>query len=223
LYIYKDKYYLNASFRDDGSSQIPTNNRFQQFWAVGAAWDISRESFMNNQKIFDFLKLKGSIGVLGNQSATDASGVPLNYIGYPTLNNGIAAVFGGIAYSAAQKSYIPNPSLKWETVSAQEIGIEANALNNRLHFEANYYNKLTNNLMTYVDRSSLGLPNELINGGSIRNWGEEFAGTWNQSLRKDLTLTIGGNITFLNNMVKSLAKDLPAGYLSQSFQNNGSA
>lgn len=223
LYSYKDKYYLNASFRDDGSSQIPTNNRFQQFWAVGAAWDISRESFMNNQKIFDFLKLKGSIGVLGNQSATDASGVPLNYIGYPTLNNGIAAVFGGIAYSAAQKSYIPNPSLKWETVSAQEIGIEANALNNRLHFEANYYNKLTNNLMTYVDRSSLGLPNELINGGSIRNWGEEFAGTWNQSLRKDLTLTIGGNITFLNNMVKSLAKDLPAGYLSQAFQNNGSA
>jgi TonB-linked SusC/RagA family outer membrane protein len=223
LYNYKDKYFLNASFRDDGSSQIPAKNRYQQFWAVGAAWDISRETFMNNQKIFDYLKLKGSVGVLGNQSATDASGNPLNYVAYPVLNNGIAAVFGGTVYSAAQKQYLPNPDLKWETVSAQEIGIELNAISNHLHFEFNYYNKTTNNLMTYVSRSSLGLPDELINGGSIRNWGEEFAGTWNQNLGKDLTLSIGGNITFLNNMVVSLAKDLPTGYLSQAFQNNGSA
>jgi TonB-linked SusC/RagA family outer membrane protein len=223
LYNYKEKYFLNASFRDDGSSQIPTNNRYQQFWAVGAAWDISREDFMSNQKIFDFLKLKGSVGVLGNQTATDASGNPLNYVAYPTLNNGIQADFGGIAYSAAQKTYIPNADLKWETVAAQEIGIEANALSNRLHFEFNYFNKTTNNLMTFVDRGVLGLPAELINGGNIRNWGEEISATWNQNFSRDFSMTIGGNITFLNNLVKSLQKDLPGGIISQAFQNNGSA
>ncbi len=223
LYNYKEKYFLNASFRDDGSSQIPTKNRYQQFWAVGAAWDISRENFMGNQKIFDFLKLKGSVGVLGNQTATDANGVPIPYVAYPRLNTNVGAPFGALVYNAAVKTYIPNPDLKWETVSAQEIGIEANALNNRLHFEFNYYNKTTNNLMTYVNRSTLGLSDELINGGSIRNWGEELAGTWNQNIDKDLSLSIGGNITFLNNVVKSLAKDLPTGYLSRGFQNNGSA
>ncbi|HEY4936398.1 MAG TPA: SusC/RagA family TonB-linked outer membrane protein [Puia sp.] len=219
LYNYKQKYFLNASFRDDGSSQIPTKNRYQQFWAVGAAWELTREDFMSNQKIFDYLKLKGSIGVLGNQSTPNG----INYVEYPQLNTGSAAVFGGIVYNAATNSYIPNPDLKWETVSSQEIGVELNALNNRLHFEGTYFNKVTNNLMTFVDRSSIGQNNELINGGSIRNWGEEFAATWNQSLNKDLTLSIGGNITFLNNVVKSLAADLPSGYLDETFQNNGSA
>lgn len=219
LYSYKEKYFLNASFRDDGSSQIPTQNRYQQFWAVGAAWDVSKEVFMSNQKIFDFLKLKGSIGVLGNQSTPNG----INYVEYPQLNTGTAAVFGGTVYSAAVNSYVPNPNLKWETVSSQEIGVELNAINNRLHFEATYFNKITNNLMTYVDRSVIGQKNELINGGSIRNWGEEFAGTWNQSFNRDLSLTVGGNITFLNNEVKSLAADLPTGYLDETFQNNGSA
>ena len=69
--IIKKKYFLNATFRDDGSSQIPTANRYQDFWAVGAAWDISKEDFMKDQTVVDFLKLKGSIGVLGNQSTPD--------------------------------------------------------------------------------------------------------------------------------------------------------
>jgi TonB-linked SusC/RagA family outer membrane protein len=223
LYNYKEKYFLNASFRDDGSSQIPSKNRYQQFWAVGAAWEITRESFMDQQKFFNYLKLKGSIGVLGNQSASYLDGTPIPYVEYPTLNTGIAAVFGQNVYSAAQKSYIPNPDLKWETVSAQEIGVELNALDNRLHFEANYYNKTTHDLMTLVDRSSIGQPNELINGGSLRNWGEEFTASWTQHFSQDLTLNIGGNITFMQNKVLSLAADLPAGYLSQVFQNNGSA
>jgi hypothetical protein len=92
-----------------------------------------------------------------------------------------------------------------------------------LHFEANYFDKTTKDLMTYVSRASLGLPDELINGGSIRNWGEEFSATWNQNLTKDLTLNVGGNITFIKNEVKSLNKDIPNGVLIRGFQNNGSA
>jgi TonB-linked SusC/RagA family outer membrane protein len=223
LYNYKGKYYLNASFRDDGSSQIPTNNRYQQFWAVGAAWELTKENFMKDQKIFDFIKLKGSIGVLGNQTASYLDGTPINYPFYPQLNTGISAVFGTNIYSAAQPSYQPNPDLKWETVNAKEIGVELNAFHNRLHFEANYFDKKTDNLMTYVSRAELGLPDELINGGSIKNWGEEFTASWNQTISKDFTVTIGGNITFLKNKVLSLNKDLPTGVLIRGFQNNGSA
>ncbi len=223
LYNYKSKYFLNASFRDDGSSQIPTKNRYQQFWAVGAAWDISKEEFMRNQNIFDLLKLKGSVGVLGNQTASYLDGTPIPYPFYPNLNTGVNAVFGNNIYAAATPAYTPNPDLKWETENAQEIGVEAAAFKNRLHFEANYYNKTTNNLMTYVSRAALGVPDELINGGSLRNWGEEFSASWNQDLSKDLTLSVAGNITFLQNKVLSLSADVPKGVLDVTSQNNGEA
>ena len=223
LYNYKGKYYLTASFRNDASSQIPTKNRNQQFWALGGAWDISKEKFMETQHIFDYLKLKGSVGVLGNQSASYLDGTPINYPFYPNLNTGVNAVFGTNIFAAATPAYVANPDLKWETIEAQEIGLELNAFQDRLHFEATYFNKTTKNLMTYVDRSVLGQPNELINGGSIRNWGEEFSGTWNQNISKDFSINISGNITFLKNKVLSLSPDIPNGVLDVTSQNNGEA
>ena len=223
LYNYQNKYYLNASFRNDASSRLPQANRNQKFWAVGAAWDITKESFMNRQQIFDFLKLKASVGLLGNQTASRLDGSTLDYPFYPRLLTGSNAVFGTNVYSAANQEYIPNPNLKWETVAAHEVGVELNAFKNRLHFEANYFNKTTKDLMTYVDRSTIGLKNELVNGGSIRNWGEEFSASWNQHISRDLTLNIGGNITFLKNKVISLSDELPTGVLIRGFQNNGSA
>jgi len=223
LYNYKGKYYLNASLRDDASSQIPTQNRHQKFWALGAAWDITKESFMQSVPMIDYLKLKGSIGVLGNQSAVDPSGNSLPYPFYPRLRTGLGIPFGPYNYSAASPDYNPSEDLQWETVSAQEIGVELNALKNRLHFEFNYFNKTTNNLMSYLDKGPLGLPNELTNGGSIRNWGQEFSASWNQTLSKDFSVNIGGNITFLKNKVISIAEGTVAGYFSRSFQNNGSA
>lgn len=223
LYNYKGKYFVNGSFRDDASSRIPAKNRHQQFWAVGAAWEISKESFMQTQHALDYLKLKGSVGVLGNQSASTLDGVPINYPSYPNLNTGNNAVFGTNVYTSADETYVANPDLKWETVAAQEVGVELNAFQNRLHFEANYYNKTTRNLLTYVSRGSIGLKDELINGGSLRNWGEEFSATWNQHFSRDLTLNVSGNITFLKNKVISLSPDLPAGFLSRASFNNGSA
>ena len=223
LYNYKNKYFVNASFRNDASSRLPEANRNQKFWAVGAAWDITREDFMDGQNVFNFLKLKGSIGVLGNQTASQLDGTPLNYPFYPDLQSGTNAVFGNNVYSAARRKYIPNPDLKWETVSAKEIGVELTAFNNRLHFEANYFSKTTNDLMTYVSRATIGLEDKLINGGSIRNNGQEFTASWAQTVTKDFNLTVGGNITFLQNEVISLAADLPTGFLLRTFQNNGSA
>ena len=223
----QDKYYLNASFRDDASSQIPSKNRHQQFWALGGAWEISKENFMANQKIFNYLKLKGSVGVLGNQTTNQDNVTPVNfnYPYYPGLVSGATAVFGTNPFTAARNAYKPNPDLKWETVDAAEGGIELNAFDNRLHFEGTYFNKTTNDLMTYVDRSSIGLDNELINGGKLRNWGEELYASWNQNINRDLSINISGNITFLKNKIVSLAEDLKqtGGYLSRTYENNGSA
>jgi TonB-linked SusC/RagA family outer membrane protein len=226
LYNYQDKYFLNASFRNDASSQIAPKNRNQQFWAIGTAWDISRENFMAHQNIFNYLKIKGSVGVLGNQTASYTDGTPINYPAYPLISNNASnssAIFGTNIYNASTPSYTANKDLKWETLNEWEAGVELNALNNRLHFEGTYFNKVTKNLMTYISNASLGVPDELINGGSIRNWGEELAATWNQNLSKDWTLNIGGNITFLKNEVLSVAPEVPNQILDITQANNGEA
>lgn len=220
LYNFKNKYYLNASFRDDASSRIPLKNRHQQFWSVGGAWEISKESFMEHQNVVDYLKLKASVGVLGNQSTYGLSG---DYPAYPGLKAGTIVPFGINLVAGALPAYRVNPDLRWETVDASEIGFEAGAFNNRLHVEFNFYNKVTKDMMTYVGLGSLGLDDQLENGGKIRNWGEEISASWNQKIARDLTLTVAGNITFMKNIVKSVAVDLPGGSIINSSQNNGAA
>jgi len=224
LYNYKNKYYINGSFRDDGSSRIPLKNRYQQFWSVGAAWELSRESFMQNQKYVNFLKLKASTGQLGNQSTYGLSG---DYPSYPGLRGGLAAPFVDSVTTSlvtgALAAYKVNPNLRWETVNATDIGVELTAFDNRLHFEATYYYKLTKDMMTYVSLQSLGQDDQLENGGEIKNWGEEFSATWTQKVNQDLSVNIGGNITFMKNKVQSVAADLPGGVIIVGNANNGSA
>ncbi|MFI5130410.1 MAG: SusC/RagA family TonB-linked outer membrane protein, partial [Chitinophagales bacterium] len=199
LYNYEGKYYLNASYRRDGSSQISPANRWQDFWALGGAWELSKEGFMSGQRFFDFLKIRGSIGVLGNQNTY---GFPYPF--YPGLKTGTAAVFGDLIYNAYSQAYLPDPNLKWETVHAKEIGLELNAFTNRLHFDVAYFDKVTKDLMTYIPGIN-GASDGLTNIGSIKNNGLEFSASWLQKMSNDFTITISGNLTTYTNKVLELA------------------
>jgi TonB-linked SusC/RagA family outer membrane protein len=196
LYNYKNKYYLNASFRRDGSSQINQDydKKFQNFWALGAAWEITAEKFMDNQQIFDFLKLKASTGLLGNFTAQGKA-----YPAYPTISTNASAVFGTNYIPVYVPDYQFDPNLHWETVSSSEVGIEANLLKNRLHFEAGYYYKKTKDLIVLLTPSGQ-LPT-LTNNGAIENKGLEFDATWTQKLTNDFSFSVGGNLATYNNKV----------------------
>ncbi len=198
IYNYQRKYYLNASFRRDGSSQINRiyKNKWQNFWAVGAAWEISNEKFMENQSVVDYLKLKASTGVLGNFNSQRP------YPAYPTINSNSSAVFGTTLEPVFTEEFLVDPGLRWETVASSEIGVEADLFNRRLHFEANYYHKKTDGLLVEVRYPGL-LPT-LRNGGSIQNNGFEFVAGWEQRFSKDFTLTVSGNLTTYNNKVLNL-------------------
>jgi len=199
LYNYEGKYYLNGSFRRDGSSQISPENRWQNFWAVGAAWEMTRENFMSSQNIFDFIKIKASIGVLGNQNTY---GYPYPF--YPGLRTGSAAVFGNNIYNAYSQAYLPDPNLKWESVHAKEVGFELSAFTNRLHVDAAYYDKVTKDLMTYIPGIN-GASDGLSNIGSIKNNGVELSASWVQKFSNDLSVNISGNFTTYHNEVLELA------------------
>ncbi len=196
LYNYKNKYYLNASFRRDGSSQINQdyNKKFQNFWAVGGAWEMTRENFMADQKIFNLLKLKASTGLLGNFTTQGK-----NYPAYPTISNSSSAVFGSTLVPVFTPDYLYDPNLHWETVQSTEGGLEANLLRNRLHFEAVYYYKKTKDLLVLLNPRGV-LPT-LTNSGSIQNKGFEFSANWSEALSKDFSYSIGGNLTTFDNKV----------------------
>lgn len=199
LYNYQGKYYLNASFRRDGSSQISPDNRWQSFWAVGAAWELTKESFMANQDFFDFVKLKASVGVLGNQNTYG-----YDYPFYPGLTSTKVAVFGNNIFPASEQAYLPAQDLRWETVHAKEVGVEMDAFKRKLHFEVNYFHKLTKDLMTFIPGIN-GATNGLDNIGEIRNKGFEFSATYSQPITSDFTLTVSGNFTTYDNKVMELA------------------
>ncbi len=195
LYNYDGKYLLNASFRRDGSSEISPENRFQNFWSLGAAWNITKEGFMENQTAFDLLKIKGSYGELGNQYSS------VHYPFYPNYTTGSSAVFGESLVPAYVLAYRSNPDLKWETVTSYEFGIELASFKNRLKFEANYYSKLTDNLLTFIDAGSEKF---YTNSGQIENKGVEVIASWSDKIKEDFSYSISGNITTLNNNVKSV-------------------
>jgi TonB-linked SusC/RagA family outer membrane protein len=199
LYNYKGKYLLNTSFRRDGSSEISPSHRFQNFVAVGAGWEVTKENFMRNQNLFDYLKLKASWGILGNQY------VGIHYPFYPQLQNGQTAVFGNNIVPAYVPAYLADPNLRWETVTSVEAGVEFTTLKNRLRFEVNYFHKLTDNLLTTFPAVSGTAPG-ITNAGQIENSGIEASSTWSDKLSNGIGYSISGNITTLKNKVKQLYK-----------------
>ncbi len=201
LYSYKRKYLLNASFRRDGSSAFyRTGKAYQNFGAIGGAWVISEESFMKNVDAINSLKIKGSWGVLGNQNV----GETYRYPAYPALSAASSGVFGNNVIQALTPVYLADPNLGWETVYAWETGLELNTFHNMLHFEANYYNKETRGILTTVPGINGTTPG-LANIGTVTNHGFEFSASWNQSITEDLSYSISGNFTTIQNKVQSLS------------------
>ncbi len=210
LYNYSNKYYLTASYRRDGASQISQvyKDKFQDFWAVGAAWEISREKFMENVRQVNFLKLKASTGLLGNFTAQGK-----NYPAYPTVSTSASAVFGNNLTPVYTQDYLYDPNLHWEKVYSTEIGVEADLFRNRLHFEMDYYYKKTTDLLVLY--TPPGILPTLTNAGSIQNSGLEFTAGWTQNINKDLSLSVSGNLTTYKNKVLSLDYPLLSGATSQ--------
>ncbi len=170
-YNYNDRYLLQASLRRDGSSVFGENNAWGLFPSVGAAWRISNEAFMKNQKLFSDLKLRLSYGVTGNSGGIGAYTGKLIYgITGTYFNNGIQEN----AYGPIQGS---NPNLQWEEVATTNIGLDFSILNNKITGTLDWYNKNTTDMLFNYRVSASLVPggNLWANGGSINNKGIELS------------------------------------------------
>jgi TonB-linked SusC/RagA family outer membrane protein len=200
-YSYKDKYMLNASIRRDGASQFYGDHTYGYFPSVGAGWVITNEDFMKNQQVFSNLKLRGSWGKVGN------SVVPINpSVQVIATDPYLTALFGNpqVIYPGASINTVVPPSILWEKTVSSDFGLEGGLLSNKLTFEADYYNRETQDAIFAIPvPGSLGTVNSSIigNQASIRNRGFEFLVTWKDKPTDNFSYSISANLGINNNKV----------------------
>lgn len=200
-YNYKGKYLLNATIRRDGSSSFAPANRWGTFGSVGLGWVVSDEEWFSKQKTIDFFKVRGAWGTTGNANGFS------DFLWRPGLSNASSAIFGDNVFTAVQASYIPDSTLRWETVNGLDIGFDLKAMNNRLSFGFTYYNRTTKGILTAVT-----IPNEtrsfFTNLGEITNKGVEFTLGWDDRIGKHFTYGIDANFSYNRNVVNSIGSNL---------------
>ena len=140
-YSFDSRYMLQATIRRDGSSVFGKNNRWGTFPSVSAAWNITEEKFMQNQHIFDNLKLRAGYGVSGNAMGFDV------YSSYNTYGASGTFVYDGKTYRTYGATKNANPDLKWESTGMLNIGLDFAFLKGRLNGTVEVYHKKTKDLI----------------------------------------------------------------------------
>lgn len=200
-YNFKEKYFLSASLRRDGSSRFVEGNRWDTFGSIGASWIMSDEDFFQSAlPFFDFFKFKASYGVMGDQA-----GVGL-YDGYNTFN--VSNLNGEISIAERQIGF---PNLTWETANLYQVGAEF-SVGRILDGSIDYYIKNTTNLI--FDRRvgpSVGYAIETVNDGELRNAGLEFDLTAHLINKNDFKLDFTVNGQFLANELTKMPIDPATG------------
>lgn len=172
-YIYHDRYYLDVSFRCDGSSKFDKGHRWGFFPSFSAAWRPSEEAFMGDySEKFGDLKFRVSYGVLGNQNVDNYSYQTV----YQMYTN--SYVFNNQSYPGTGYTY-GNPLLTWEKSANFNVGVEATFLHNALYVSLDYFHKKTKDILLQPEVSSVfGTGAAKENAGEMKNQGWEATVTY---------------------------------------------
>jgi TonB-linked SusC/RagA family outer membrane protein len=207
-YNYQSKYMLNASFRRDGSSKFPIQNRWGNFPSVGLGWMVSNENFMKNVRSITSLKVRGSWGRVGNDRINPSEFVTL-------LSTGLSAVFGDQVVFGSTIAEIKDPNLKWETTDEIDLGIDFEAMNGHIAGVIDVYNKKTIGALFNIPLpGGLGDNNNsmLTNAADILNRGLEVSLRYNKNSKGKFNYSLGVNATFNHNEVLGLGNGLPTNF-----------
>jgi TonB-linked SusC/RagA family outer membrane protein len=168
-YTYDNKYYVDASYRNDGSSQFGSNRRFAPFWSLGAGWNIHKEGFFMGIDWVDYLKVRASVGTTGSQ----------NFNAYQALST--YRYFADDRYFnwiGAQLMGLGNKDLQWQQKFNINLGFEIKLFDNRFSLVADIYNEKTTDLISAISSpASNGFTSYIENIGSMKNKGFEIKAT----------------------------------------------
>ena len=218
---YAGKYNLQASFRADAAdlSVLPRPMRWGYFPSVSAGWTFSEEPFFASLKnVVNFGKFRASWGQNGSLAGLGGyryANVIASTGKYPT-GNGLEYILGYAPSSSG------NDELKWETSEQLNFGVDLRFLRDRLTFSADWFNKMTKDLIvTGITPSTVvGVAASPVNAGNVRNTGLEFELKWRDQIG-DFNYSIGGNLSTLKNEVTYLHETLSDGIDGTGVRNYG--
>lgn len=210
---FNDKYLATVTFRADASSKY--QKKWGYFPAVGFGWNLTQEDFMDNQKLFNYLKVRASWGLLGNDNVPANSTVILGQSGA-----GASGIFGDELVDGMGAQTVVQNFLRWEVVSEFDVGADFTLSNNKLSGDLDLYYRTTDNVVFFAPIATGGGVAELLgNNGSVINSGVELSLNWTEKFDNGLSMTIGFNATTIINRVTRLEgrEYIPGGYVRGNY------
>lgn len=193
-----DRYVAEFDFRYDGTSKFGSRHRWGFFPSLSGSWTLSEEPFMRSyRKSVGTLKLRASVGVLGNQSISADE----RFTRYLLFNNIYSFNNKGVVGSGFA---LGSDNLRWERTSTLNLGFDASFLNRRLTVSANVFYKDTRNiLMRPMSATVFGTDMAVTNVGRMANSGWELAVQWHGHTGR-VEHTLGLNLADTRNCLSSL-------------------
>lgn len=212
-YNYKEKYLFEANGRYDGSGRYSSDQRWGFFPSVSVGWIVSKEDFWGDidlNDVFDLVKIRASYGTLGNQGSS------YGYLHIPTMSisSQTAWIFDNERLAYVNTPGILNDSRTWEKITTTEIGLELSLLDRRLNVEANYYNRLSWDIIGPADpvAAVLGATAAEVNNTEYRTRGFEAQINWRDRITSNWDYSVGFSladgksvITKYNSTTKSIS------------------
>jgi TonB-linked SusC/RagA family outer membrane protein len=200
-YALSGKYLFEANIRADASSRFKEGNMWGVFPGFSVGWRIIDESFMEDQDIFSNLKLRASWGQLGNQNISGY----WPYLTIITQNNDLSYSYSGSFAPGAAVTSLVDEDITWETTTTLDIGLDAGFMNNKITFEADYFQKKTTDIIVQLPIPLImgNITPPFENVGEMVNNGFEFTVNYdNLSLNRDrFGYNLGLNATYIDNEV----------------------
>lgn len=204
-YNFRYKYYLTFSFRADGSSKFPENNRFGYFPSAGVSWNFNQENLLKETSWLSTGKLRASWGMTGNNRTT----TPYDYYAQITTTPGSSSsfdyVFDGTNVAGYYTSNMANEKLKWETTTQYDVGLDLGFFEDRIRLTVDWYLKNTDDLLLNATMPiSSGYSSAMVNIGKIRNQGWEVSLETVNVKTRNFQWSTSFNIAFNRNKIMAL-------------------
>ena len=194
-YTLLDRYNATATFRADKSSRFSNGHRWGYFPSLGLSWNVDKEEFLAHVRYLDYLKLRLTGGLVGNQEISD----------YAFTTSYATGSYAGSSSYAKKNS--ANSNLKWETTASYNLGADLGLLDGRLNVVLDLYYKKTSDLLLDVPMGfASGVTSQLQNVGNVENKGIELAVNGTILKRRHLNWTASVNIAHNKNSITDMGK-----------------
>ena len=202
-YNFDNRYMVDFNVGYNGSENFAPGHRYGIFPAFSAGWILSEEKFMKNQSFINYLKIRGSYGIVGNDLMNTKSRffyLPDAYNPYGTSYNFGVDVSGN--RDGATELQMGNPLVSWEKAGKQNYGLDFSILDEHLSGSFDYFIEKRHDILTTRNTAPnfIAITMPVVNIGKVDNKGFELVLKWNHSIG-DFKYWINGNLSYAKNKI----------------------